>query len=275
MHNIHKFYGWLEVNTNTPIEVKLLVLYSGVFSALLYGVETWEDIELIKKEILSIEIKALKAILNVKKDTSNDLVYHELRRGTIFSKIKDQQWKFYQRLMKVKVDESLCISIYKICKEIEFAKYYRNLHGNNYKNDIEARNQKIITSEASMISYYRNLELHVKSCSIYKNYMIDINRKIISRWRLSNHTLRIETGRYENPPLPRNDRKCVICDVTEDEYHVVFICPTYSNLRHSFRELFQICDSVNMFLNPPVEQMNKIAKFLNGIEDIREKLKLK
>ena len=31
MHNIHKFYGWLEVNINTPIEVKLLVLYSGVF----------------------------------------------------------------------------------------------------------------------------------------------------------------------------------------------------------------------------------------------------
>ena len=41
------------------------------------------------------------------------------------------------------------------------------------------------------------------------------------------------------------------------------------------RELFQICHSVNMFLNPPVEQMNKIATFLNGIEDIREKLKLK
>ena len=41
------------------------------------------------------------------------------------------------------------------------------------------------------------------------------------------------------------------------------------------RELFQICHSVNMFLNPPVEQMKKIATFLNGIEDIREKLKLK
>ena len=87
----------------------------------------------------------------MEKGTWNDLVYHELRRGTIFSKIKDQ--------------------------------YYRNLHGNNYKNDIEARNQKIITSEASMISFYRNLELHVKSCSIYNNYMIDINREIISRWR--------------------------------------------------------------------------------------------
>ena len=124
MHNIHKFYGWLEVNINTPIEVKLLVLYSGVFPALLYGVETWGDIELIKKYILSIEIKALKAVLNVKKGTWNDLVYHKLRRGNIFSKIKDQQWKFYQRLMKLKVDESSCIRL-------------QNIQGNNLPNITE------------------------------------------------------------------------------------------------------------------------------------------
>ena len=81
MHNVHKFYGWLEVNTNTPIEVNLLVIDSGVFPALLYSAETWGDILVIKNKVISIELKALKAIMNVKKGTSNDLVYYELGRG--------------------------------------------------------------------------------------------------------------------------------------------------------------------------------------------------
>ena len=61
-----KFYGWLEVNENTPIEVKLVVLDNCVFTAILYGVETWGDISCIEKEMINIETKALKAILKVK-----------------------------------------------------------------------------------------------------------------------------------------------------------------------------------------------------------------
>ena len=78
-----KFYGWLEVNENTPIEVKLVVLDNCVFTAILYGVETWGDISCIEKELINIETKALKAILKVKSGTTNDLIFHELRRSSI------------------------------------------------------------------------------------------------------------------------------------------------------------------------------------------------
>ena len=91
MIHICKFFGWLEVNSNTPIEVKITILYNGVFSALLYGVESWGDVSVLEKKLISIELKCLKAILCIKKSTTNDLVYHELGRGDIMSKIKDMQ----------------------------------------------------------------------------------------------------------------------------------------------------------------------------------------
>ena len=44
MVHVAKFYAWLDVNVNTPLEVKLMVLDNCVFSAILYGVECWGDI---------------------------------------------------------------------------------------------------------------------------------------------------------------------------------------------------------------------------------------
>ena len=41
MSNISKFYAWLQINTDTPIEIKLLVLDSCLFSSMLYAIETW------------------------------------------------------------------------------------------------------------------------------------------------------------------------------------------------------------------------------------------
>ena len=273
MHNVHKFYGWLEANKNTPIEVKLLVLDSGVFAALLYGAEAWGDISAVKNKLQYIELKALKAILNVKTGTSNDLVYYELRRGSIYSKLQDQQFKFFQKLVKLSPDESSCVSIYNLCKQTKFIRYYEKLHGHYYNDDIEERRNRIENAETSMITYYREFKFEQK-CSIYSNFVLDINRSIITRWRLSNHSLRIETGRYETPPLSRNERKCKLCDIIEDEKHVIFHCPIYNIIRQSFRDLFTSNITVGSFLDPPNTLTNRVAVFLHGIERIREKMKV-
>ena len=105
--------------------------------------------------------------------------------------------------------------------------------------------------------------------------MVDSNRAIITRWRLSNHTLKIETGRYENPPLIRNERKCERCNIVEDENHVIFFCPAYNNLHQSFSSLFVSNFSVGLLLDPPSNEANKVARFLHAIEKVREKMKLK
>ena len=95
---------------------------------------------------------------------------------------------------------------------------------------------------------------------------------MISRWRLSNHNLRIETGCYENISN-RDDRVYKLCGVREDEHHVIFICPAYNELRRSYRTLFGTTN-VGSFLDPKSESANDTAGFLLGVEGVRKKLDL-
>ena len=65
------------------------------------------------------------------------------------------------------------------------------------------------------------------------------NKKALSRFRLSNHSLMIEKGRHQRPRIERNERKCFICkDKVEDEIHFVINCPLYTDERDI---LFQVC----------------------------------
>ena len=65
------------------------------------------------------------------------------------------------------------------------------------------------------------------------------NKKALSRFRLSNHSLMIEIGRHLRPRLERNERKCPICkDEVENEIHFLTKCPLYTDERDI---LFQVC----------------------------------
>ena len=96
--------------------------------------------------------------------------------------------------------------------------------------------------------------------------MDDEKRCLISRWRLSNHKLYIETGRYNNPPIPREDRKCVICNVLEDEHHAIFICPTFSNIRMKFADILNKYRSIKSILNPDINDAVHVANLIDEID---------
>ena len=202
MINITKFYAWLDVNVNTPIDVKMMVFDNCVLNALLYGIETWGDISCIEKQLKVIETKALKCILRVKKGTTNDLIYHELRRGDIICKIKDRQYSFYKKLSSMPENNAVVQNIMQICEHSRFLSYYKELHNDNFVNDIKKRQENIKTSTNSMTKYYATMNF-VNKNDIYTSYLCDHYRYIITRWRLSCHDLKIETGRYAKPTIPR------------------------------------------------------------------------
>ena len=56
-------------------------------------------------------------------------------------------------------------------------------------------------------------------------------RRSLTRLRLSNHSLRIETGRYVGEE--RQERVCQFCDknVIENEKHLLISCPLYDKFR--------------------------------------------
>ena len=57
----------------------------------------------------------------------------------------------------------------------------------------------------------------------------------MSRLRLAAHRLSIETGRWAKPnPIPVNERRCIVCNVLEDEYHFFLECSLYNDLRNAF-----------------------------------------
>ena len=60
-------------------------------------------------------------------------------------------------------------------------------------------------------------------------------RKALSRFRLSSHHLKVESGRWHKPqPIPFNDRKCILCNQLEDEFHFVCECPKYEEIRRIY-----------------------------------------
>ena len=67
-----------------------------------------------------------------------------------------------------------------------------------------------------------------------ESYLISIKdirkRALISRMRISAHTLEIEVGRHKYPKTPADQRFCKKCStVVEDEKHFIIACPAYSS----------------------------------------------
>ena len=60
-------------------------------------------------------------------------------------------------------------------------------------------------------------------------------RSCITKIRVSAHNLFIESQRYGRNRKERTDRKCTLClkNEIEDEYHFIFICEKYVDLRQS------------------------------------------
>ncbi len=61
-------------------------------------------------------------------------------------------------------------------------------------------------------------------------------RRILAKFRTSNHKLAIETGRYCKPKTPVNERTCIKCncDLVENELHFLTKCNFYNGLRDKY-----------------------------------------
>jgi hypothetical protein len=84
--------------------------------------------------------------------------------------------------------------------------------------------------------------------------------------RTGAHHLRIETGRWLNPRLPRSQRVCQKCTwgtTVEDELHVLFECPTYHHIKLKYEHtLFAAFGGVSQVAKS-VRLPGKMSAFLN------------
>ena len=271
--NIGKFYAWLQVNNNTPFPLKMKILYNCMFPSLLYSCEAWGNLKKMENELLLIERKALRACLGVKQGTPDDILYFEINKPDIIAAIYLRQYKFYQKFIQLQSNNSTAKSILEKYMGLDngigkpFLEHYESLQHQHFSNNIEIRKQNINTSNKSMYIRYRELFKLEYNDILYKSMVDDSHRTVITRWRLSSHILFIETGRYKRPVIDRNERKCIICSVLEDEKHALFICRAHNSIRNNYRKLLYEYPTTERMLNPIKEEdIIRIAKYIREIE---------
>ena len=268
MINIHKYYAWLEHNMDTPIKIKLLVLYSCALAALLYGVETWWEIDSFREKVLLIERKALKRCLGVKSSTPNNILYIELNKADIISTICDRQYQFFQKITELSYEEAVVKYVVDLCKHLDIIKHYEGLTNTNRDEDLLMKKNEVMNSTETMKQRYYLLTNNTYCPAIYESFIKEEYRIILTRWRLSCFDLQIETGRYNR--TPREERLCSLCGVVEDEQHVLFRCRAYNSIRTQFFVLLEKNPTIHDLLNPTSREMaEEVGLFLKLIEDQR------
>ena len=243
-----------------------------VLAALLHGCNAWGDLSALAPKLESIELDLLKSALGVKKGTATDTLYQELNRGGIVSKIMDRQYAFAHKLVQMSEEEALVVCFWNRSQHLSIAQYYNSLDNSNYVRNKADRAQSLTTSEKTKDVRYRDLIGLDQTNCLYDSYVNDSCRTVITRWRLSNFDLAIETGLYERPKIERDQRICRTCLVREDEEHVFLSCPLYTNIRTDHPNIFNESSSVRSILNPrTIDLLYETAKVLFAIEKTHKK----
>ena len=110
-------------------------------------------------------------------------------------------------------------------------------------------------------------------------------RQNFVKFKISNHKLMIEHGRYQIDHLPRENRLCPLCNSNqvEDEIHFLFQCNKYSVQRQAFiNQINRIIpdfdkksspESIKLIMNSKEHHVNKLVmKFVSSCMKIRDSL---
>ena len=116
-------------------------------------------------------------------------------------------------------------------------KLIKNPIKNSTKRVVKEKYDQIILEQLSNLNenlkifLYNKLKNEIKLedyLSTLKNFN---SRKILTKFRISDHKLEIEIGRYKK--VPREQRICKACKVLDDEKHFFLYCHINYNIRNS------------------------------------------
>ena len=209
----------------------------------------WEQGDQLNKVVYSF----LRRVLGLSKTTTNFGILSETGKFPIIFKAYIQIIKYWVRLLTTKSEyvqqthlsnlqqwENNKISWIKI---VDYLLIYTDMKQNiNLKLIISKPNSFLKEFENKLLLKYENfwkehislkrekkLDFYckVKKNNYFEKYLDTLNkesREIVSRFRLSNHLLPIETLRYQK--IPREERICPICDLNKigDEMHYLIEC---------------------------------------------------
>ena len=250
MYNILKTCN----NEYLNVETKLQVFDTYVSSVLNYGCEVWGFN--MAKDVEKIHTDFCKRILKVRNCTPHFMLYAELGRFPLLISRKIRIVKYWIKLLNT--ENIILKSLYEdMLENIDCRNWLSQVRdllfslgfGYVWYNQC-VPNRKLFLAQLNTVlndffiqemnSYFENSN----KCYLYR-YLTDTHmiqyyiRKSLpdkylfslTQFRLSSHELMIEKGRYQN--IPRGGRLCQKCSLheVEDEFHFIFVCPCYRDLR--------------------------------------------
>ena len=260
-----KFISFLEKNCDLPFIIKKRVFDACLLSALLYGCESWLDGDL--KPMCKLYHWALKQMLGVRYTTCNDLCYVESGYAPLKAIVKARQRKFFVKMYndRINMDDDPLGLVIKLVMNTRYStkKYLHDLINNDIgdiQNEFASVKDNLSRSESSKRTLYRNsMNVGLKIHDIYskKCFINETHRVAFTRFRVSSHSLAIETGRWNRRGrgrLPIEERVCT-CGQVQTEEHVVSECLISKHIRdqYGFLSITELMSS-----NLPNETLCKI-----------------
>ena len=243
-----------------PVDIQLQLFDSMVIPILLYGSEVtgFEKHDILER----LCTQYYKIVLKVKKTTPNLMLYGELGRCPISVLIKSRMIGFWQRIVKGKQDK-ISSKLYHILLEMHNRDFFHSkwlLYIKSILNDCDKDyfwlNQNESPANISMNVKLKLMELHSTSwkhsifdspkCLNYRifkedftlekyfNILPDDLSKAFCHFRILNHRMPIEWGRFLG--TSRDDRICELCfhNKIGDEYHYLLECSYFSDARRVY-----------------------------------------
>lgn len=274
---------------NKNVLTALSLFESMIKPILLYSSDFWGCLKLPKNNpIETLHMRICKQILGVQKQTTNLGVLLELGRTPL-----DISWiklavKNWERIKKKNANSILLSSYNDAIKEnlswVTGIKGHLEQNGmlslfiNDYPDTPNFIHKKLcqtladefhqnafatIKDERSKLRTFALFKTEIgmeKYLNEIKNVAIRIQ---ITRFRLSNHNLMIETGRHSD--IPKEQRYCPFCqNKVETEIHFLTDCPVYNPMRT------KLIAAVNL-VNPFFKFYTKEQKFSHLLSNVNQK----
>ncbi len=253
----------ISINIDIPIQIWLKLFKAVIEPIVLYRSEVWgpsitfDFVNWEKHPIETLHLDFCKRILKVQRKTPNNGCRAELGQYPLLLNIQKRALKFWKHLktsdpstyhykalkhQELNLTKSPLLQLVLRLTEISQPQDSHTLSTIRPTQIINTERNKYVTHWTNTIKNQHKLECYSTLNREYTmaNYLSTVTdvklRKTLMMYRLSEHSLAVETGRRRQIWFSREERICSHCSLgeIETELHFLTECPKYQNIRDHF-----------------------------------------